>query len=237
MAIKTSCPHCGQGYTLADSQEGKKVRCKGCSEPFEVWAHGPPARAEAPARRRPRDEEEDDRYADRPSRRRPRDDYDEEEDRPARRRGRREDEDEDDYDERPRPRRRQGGGIPVWVWLVGGGGVLLLVVGVVLAVVLMGNSRVSLANYDRLTPGMSESEARAILGRPSEETGGETGAFGMKIDIGKVLVWKSGDNFISATFQKDKLWAKSCKIGPVSKSQVGNANFEDVFKGLKGLGK
>jgi predicted Zn finger-like uncharacterized protein len=36
MAIQTSCPHCQQTYELADTQIGKKVRCKSCSEAFLV---------------------------------------------------------------------------------------------------------------------------------------------------------------------------------------------------------
>jgi hypothetical protein len=36
MAIKTECQHCGEGYSLADTQKGKLVRCKTCGETFEV---------------------------------------------------------------------------------------------------------------------------------------------------------------------------------------------------------
>ncbi len=36
MAIQTSCPNCEARYTLADTQRGKKVRCRKCSEIFTV---------------------------------------------------------------------------------------------------------------------------------------------------------------------------------------------------------
>ncbi len=36
MAIQTSCPNCEATYTLADTQRGKKVRCRKCSEIFTV---------------------------------------------------------------------------------------------------------------------------------------------------------------------------------------------------------
>jgi predicted Zn finger-like uncharacterized protein len=36
MSIKTSCPNCEATYTLAESQRGKKVRCRECSNTFVV---------------------------------------------------------------------------------------------------------------------------------------------------------------------------------------------------------
>jgi predicted Zn finger-like uncharacterized protein len=38
MPIQIHCPACSQSYTLADSQAGKRVRCKSCSETFLVPA-------------------------------------------------------------------------------------------------------------------------------------------------------------------------------------------------------
>lgn len=52
MTIQTSCPHCQQPYTLADSQEGKQVRCRSCSHTFHV-----PSLAPLPHRRPERDED------------------------------------------------------------------------------------------------------------------------------------------------------------------------------------
>ncbi|MGH7171676.1 MAG: outer membrane protein assembly factor BamE domain-containing protein [Gemmataceae bacterium] len=45
MAINTSCPHCSQSYSLAETQIGKKVRCKSCSEAFVVAGPAAPSRS------------------------------------------------------------------------------------------------------------------------------------------------------------------------------------------------
>jgi len=36
MAIEMDCPHCGKQYSLAETQVGKKVRCRGCDDTFVV---------------------------------------------------------------------------------------------------------------------------------------------------------------------------------------------------------
>src|SRR5262245_37278797 len=107
MPIKTTCPNCDAPYTLADTMEGKKVRCKSCSEPFTVEATGASANGAAskpkskpgsdalvqarPNRPAPsRDDDDDDR-----PRKKSRPDRDEDDDdRPARGRDR-DDEDDD----------------------------------------------------------------------------------------------------------------------------------------------
>lgn len=61
MAIKTSCPHCSQPYALADTQLGKTVRCKKCSETFIVRDGAAPRPAPAPR------EGEEERPAPRPA--------------------------------------------------------------------------------------------------------------------------------------------------------------------------
>jgi outer membrane protein assembly factor BamE (lipoprotein component of BamABCDE complex) len=38
MPIKTVCPECDRAYTLADTMEGKSVKCKGCGQTFTVEA-------------------------------------------------------------------------------------------------------------------------------------------------------------------------------------------------------
>jgi HEAT repeat protein len=38
MPIQTTCPACERGYTLPDTQRGKRVRCKNCQETFVVGA-------------------------------------------------------------------------------------------------------------------------------------------------------------------------------------------------------
>lgn len=60
MAIKATCPHCSTSYSLAETQIGKNVRCKQCTETFVV--------SEPTPRSRSRDEDDD---RDEPRRRRP----------------------------------------------------------------------------------------------------------------------------------------------------------------------
>jgi predicted Zn finger-like uncharacterized protein len=62
MPIKTSCPHCSRSYALADTQQGKTVRCKGCNQTFVV-RDGAAPRSAAPAR-----DAAEDRPAPRPAR-------------------------------------------------------------------------------------------------------------------------------------------------------------------------
>ncbi|HTU21004.1 MAG TPA: outer membrane protein assembly factor BamE [Gemmataceae bacterium] len=61
MPVKIFCPHCATSYSLAETQIGKKVRCKHCSEGFVV--------ADPSERPRSRDDDYDD---DRDEPRRPR---------------------------------------------------------------------------------------------------------------------------------------------------------------------
>jgi predicted Zn finger-like uncharacterized protein len=195
MAINTLCPNCKQTYLLDDALAGKRVRCKGCSEPFvvraEVIEEVLPVEEE-PARRRDRED------ARRPHRDDRRDDRDE---------GYR---DRDDSD-RSRPRRRRSSsGVPVWVWLAGGGGLLVLVVGVVLIILFtagpLGNT-VTKENYEKLRHGMTEAEVIAILGRPTE-TGDPNQAvrnspfgqqFGNIFNV-RILIWRRGRSQIMVGF-------------------------------------
>jgi predicted Zn finger-like uncharacterized protein len=156
MAIKASCPSCQKSYTVADTQVGKKVRCKDCAYVFEVHPDDEPAVPDHPKESRltgtPRkrtdpddraDEDEDrprkksarnlDDEADRPRRRREREDEDED-DRPKQKRPSRKDDPDEDEDEDDRPSRRakkqrgkKGANLLLLVGLpVGCGGLLLL---------------------------------------------------------------------------------------------------------------
>lgn len=166
MTIKARCPGCGEGYNLADTMVGKKVKCRACERifPVKAIADDPPGEEEvmeveavedAP-RSRPRD-----RDRDRDDRRRDRDD-----DRP--RRSRRDDEDEDD-----RPRRKPAaGGMPPWGWYAIGGGGLLLFILLMTCIIFMANSggsnNLNAANFARVQHGMNETQVIAILGQPTE---------------------------------------------------------------------
>jgi len=223
--IRTDCPHCGQGYNVADSQLGKTAMCKSCSSPFEVRQAGtqkangahkapyPEQEEDRPVRQRRREEEDEDA---RPVRRRSRDEDEYEDDRPARRRSRDEDYDdrparrrrrEDDEDEDDRPPRRRGKAgqtkLLLWLGIGGGGALLLLVILVVVLVLVLGGSSVSQANYEKLKNGMTVSEVKAILGKPYDER---------DMMGSKVLTWKSGDNVIQCSFMNDKLMIKGGTI-------------------------
>jgi predicted Zn finger-like uncharacterized protein len=175
MAIKTSCPHCSQSYSLADSQLGKNVRCKSCTEPFVVRAE---AARKAPPRSRA------------------------------------------DADDRLQPRevRRKKGGLPAWVWIVGGIGVAVLLLGcaggggliIWLASASLTN-KVTEENYNKIKTGMSEAEVKAILGEPSQVEDLDKAASSLGINVRmpssglRVLVWRNGNNHITLTFRNDKV--------------------------------
>jgi len=175
MPIKTSCPHCTQSYSLAESQLGKKVRCKSCGEPFAVEQG---VTAKAPFRAR------------------------------------------EEADDRPRPRdvRRKKGGLPTWVWVVGGIGAAVLLLGCLggggLLVWLGSRSltnRVTEENYQKIKPGMSEAQVKAILGEPTAVEDLDKAAGKLGINVGmpstglRVLAWKNGNNQITLTFRNDKV--------------------------------
>jgi predicted Zn finger-like uncharacterized protein len=73
MAIQTRCPSCSAPYTLADTQAGKRVRCRKCTETFVVEATGagvqgarardaaPPAARRTAVAPRPAADRDDDR--------------------------------------------------------------------------------------------------------------------------------------------------------------------------------
>jgi predicted Zn finger-like uncharacterized protein len=243
MPIQTACPECQKSYTLADRQAGKKVRCQGCAAVFVV--PGPGADPE-PA------DEDDDRVrtrtvaGQRTAPRRPRDDHDEdgETERSARRRkpSREDYDDEDDYEDRRRPVRKKGG-VPLWVWLVGGGGVfvLLLIGGVILFVALRGPS-ITKENYQKIKPGMTEAEVVAILGKPTEELDpgslfdnfnkgfGKDFAKDFNKDLGqfpkgllgKTLIWRRGGDHIAVTLDGNgKVTARELHVGGWTEMQSG----------------
>jgi hypothetical protein len=141
MAIRACCSSCGKAYSLADTLEGKKVRCKECGESFEVAEETPekprgargksrddaiqaPPRAERAARTRDDDDDEEREEEERPRARRRRDD-DEEEARPRRRRA-----------------RANESGSPVWLWpvVIGAAVLFVIVFGASLLVVLKGTA-------------------------------------------------------------------------------------------------
>ncbi len=252
MAIKVSCPSCQKAYNLGDAQAGQKVRCKDCAHVFEaqpaeeaIAEVAPKARASVAAGKRANPDvrdEEDDRPAKRPAR--PARDEDED-DRPSRRPARASrDEDEDDRpkrrssrdedeDDRPRRASKAKGGIPLWVWLVGGGGLgffMLLGMGVVVWLVFSGPS-ITMDNYNKIKTRMTEAEAIAIMGKPTQTADANKAAnvagaiFGKDLNRGmpqlKTLTWKSGDNFISVGLVDGKVVSKTIQLNGTTMSEMG----------------
>lgn len=211
MPIKTTCPTCGQVYTLADNLQGKHVRCKHCSETFEVVsrsAAGTPAPQKATIPGRGSDSGGRGKPPSVPSHRRGTRDEEEALDvLPA------EDDGFDDVDAGPRYRGgRRRKGMPLWAWLtIGGGGVFLLIVIVVVVLAATGTfgSKVTMENFKKINRGMSESEVRDILGAPDDRN--------MSAPFGPQIVsWKDGDNEIQVIFVNNKVRGMSARFKDAS---------------------
>jgi predicted Zn finger-like uncharacterized protein len=151
MSIKVSCPHCERSYTVAETQEGKTLRCKECKETFVAQVGRSP-------RREPEEEEE------RPRRRSAaRDEEDEERPRRRRKKG-----------GVPLWVWLAGGGGALLVLLIivvviaviklGGGGNAGGGLGG-----LLGGDSLTLENFLKLRYGMAKAEVVAIFGPPPED--------------------------------------------------------------------
>ena len=108
-------------------------------------------------------------------------------------------------------------GIPLWVWLVSGGGLLvvLLCCGCGIGGFMMMNIKtggqsenVSQANFDKITSGMTEAQVKAIMGEPT--TSG--GLMGVQADT-----WQEGADAITVTFQKDAAISSTYKTATGTK--------------------
>lgn len=213
MAIQTACEHCNREYTLADTVEGKKVRCKSCGEIFTATTGG---KAQNATRSRgsangssPKSQTSRSKIAS--SSTPP----------PASARKRDRDDSLDFEEEDSRPRKKRSRGMPIWIWLVGGGAIcfLFLVCAGGGAALYFGGfldgmlqNRVTKENFDKIKRGMSETEVRAILGSPSQvnDATTELKMLGGRNPFGsiKVLVWKGGGNTIQLTLMNDKVTAR-----------------------------
>jgi hypothetical protein len=106
---------------------------------------------------------------------------------------------------RPEERPAKQGGIPLWVWLLLGGGLLfgLLLVGGVVATlfatgVIGGGPKLTVENVQRIQGGMTEAEVVGILGKPTET------AAGPKTNQ-RTLTWRKGKEYITIVFRKGKV--------------------------------
>jgi hypothetical protein len=123
-------------------------------------------------------------------------------------------------------------GVPGWVWLLLGGGLLfvglLLVGGVVLTLFVtgvLGGPRLTVENVQRIRGDMTEAEVIAILGRPTEAKDGLPADFGpgtKEVDqnVGGVnvrfrfgpqasglrtLTWRKKGDFVTIVFRNGKV--------------------------------
>jgi hypothetical protein len=169
MPFQTACPHCDRKYTLADDKERKTLRCKGCGEAFV---------AEPSVPQKQKSKSFDAGPARAARKRTPREDAEGRESRPPRQASK---------------RQEKKGGIPLWVWLAGGGGLLA--------------PPIDETTFDKLNGGMSEKEIIGFLGQPtrgcdikgaSDSSGGATTR-----DL-KASAWDKGGNTITVTFEDGK---------------------------------
>ena len=112
----------------------------------------------------------------------------------------------------------------MWVWLVGGGGLLVLLTccgcGIggylfVNSVVKAGSGSVTLLNYARIQEGMSEAQVKGILGQPATEKPGAN----------KVVTWQDGKNTITVTFANDEATDKVAHLFTSSGTPINQTGF------------
>jgi hypothetical protein len=102
--IRFKCPHCGKEISAGDEHAGKKGRCPGCKELFQIPAVRVSRPAPAAERRTPPPPEDDEDEA--PPRRKPaRDEEDDEDEAPRKKKRARDEDDDEAVAEAPRKRR------------------------------------------------------------------------------------------------------------------------------------
>ncbi len=198
MSIKTTCPECDKEYNLADTMEGKTVKCKGCGNPFTVESGDEASTAVAAKPANGKASATATRAA-----------------KPSVKKRAADDDDDDDDEESEAPPKKKGG---MGVWLLVGGGLVAFMMlfvcggGVIGAYFLFfrGNA-VTKANFDKIKGGMSPTEVQAILGKPDKT--GDTkalGLLGVKVEgAPKTEIWESGKDSITVSYINDKVatWA------------------------------
>jgi predicted Zn finger-like uncharacterized protein len=226
MAIEALCPTCGAVFNLKDEYQGKKVRCKKCEQTFTV---GGEAKAKArdeddgvqakagtvPAKKGGRDDDEDEERSSRKGRaaaKRGRDDDDDDE-RPRRsssRRGRDDDDDDDDDDDRGGKRKRTYHGDDdddddraprrVPKKSSGGTGMVLAIVGGIIAVVVLVCGGISYGIYRAVQAAdeaIDDAAQQANNGQPPfgfDPGGGWIGAEKQPKDVGEALTFLKGND-------------------------------------------
>jgi uncharacterized protein (TIGR03066 family) len=190
MPIKMNCPACAKDYTLADTMEGKKVKCKGCGTPFTVAATSTAVATKA-ANGKPKTAVTTTRPSE-PGAQRTKD---------------------TDVGASGGTSVKKKSSMGLWV-LIGGGlvGVLFFVCagGSIGAYFLFfRGSAVTKANYDKIKGGMTTAQVKDILGKPDKsEEPSDLSAFGGKSTTSfRADYWESGKKSIIITFADDKVFA------------------------------
>lgn len=116
-------------------------------------------------------------------------------------------------------------GVPLWVWLVSGGGLVVLLTccgcGIggyyfVNSVVKAGSGSVTLLNYAQIQKGMSEAQVQGMLGKPATE---------MTLGGSKVVTWQDGQNTITVTFTGDQATDKVAHLFTSSGTKIDQTGF------------
>jgi phage FluMu protein Com len=116
-------------------------------------------------------------------------------------------------------------GVPLWVWLVSGGAILLLGccgvcgIGGYMAyntVASAGSGSVTLLNYAKIQKGMSEAQVKTILGEPA-----------VRVDVfgKKTATWKDGNNTITVIFTGDQATDRSCQLFTSGGTKIDQSGF------------
>lgn len=85
---------------------------------------------------------------------------------------------------------------------------LLLAVIIAPAILIMGCTKVTAENYDKIQAQMTLAQVEQILGKGTEESGGGLAVGDLNLSAKKVT-WKSGDKSITVSFANDKVVMKT----------------------------
>ena len=142
------------------------------------------------------------------------------------------DEPEDDELEEERPRKKKKKrpkpkkGVPLWVWLTGGGGVFLLLccagclgIGYYFTntVLNAGSGAATFLHYAQVQEGMSESQVQTIMGAGPQSF--------MQIGNTKTDTWQSGPDVVVVTFVNDKATNRTCHLTTKSGQVIAQSGF------------
>ena len=86
----------------------------------------------------------------------------------------------------------------------------IILAGLTVSLVGCGGSRISRANYDKITNGMTLEQVQGILGSPGEKASADVKLPGVEIRVGaEVYTWRDDGRKITVVFDDGKVSAKS----------------------------